>query len=64
MTAPITIVVTPSGTHLAQPNAGRTLCGESVERPMAVFALEPGADLGDAPRDCCACVAMWKRGGL
>jgi hypothetical protein len=60
MSAPITIVVLASGSHLAARNAATALCGESVERPLGVFELEPGSDVGERKGDCKRCVHAWR----
>ena len=63
MSAPITIVVTPSGTHLADTGSGFTWCGLKTDG-WATFALDAGSDFGEHPKDCAACVRERKRGGL
>lgn len=57
----MTLIVTLSGTHLAEPNAARALCGESVARPIGTFEPEPGQDFGAAPTDCKRCA--WRLAG-
>ena len=59
MSAPITIVVAPSGAHLSDTGSGVTWCGEQTGR-WPTFALEPGSDFGEGKSDCARCVAQWK----
>lgn len=63
MSAPIIIVVTPSGSHLADTGTGTTWCGEDVGR-WPTFVLEPGSDFGEHPRDCAKCVRERRRAAL
>jgi hypothetical protein len=63
MSAPITIVVTASLTHLADTGSGVAWCGKRVDG-WPTFALEPGSDMGEGKNDCPKCVAESKRTGL
>lgn len=65
MSAPIKIVVTPLGAHLADYADDTAYCGASV-RGRPSFALEAGSDYGEHKDDCRKCLRELERmrGGL
>lgn len=63
MSAPITLVVLPSGaTHLTDAGSMVAWCGVDTAGGVR-FAFEPGSDFGGHKDDCKRCVAERKRGG-
>lgn len=59
MSAPVFICLTSTGAHLAYGRGEVALCGKDV-RGCPSYALEPGADVGEAPEDCKRCVREWR----
>ena len=54
------VVAVTDRAHVAASAAAQSaLCGASV-RGAALFAVEPGSDLGAHPTDCGQCVKLWK----